>query len=477
MLIKEAVSKTTDLETLISLLSHPGVDTGKKNQIEKEIRTIRAGEKAEKEAAYVIEFEFGRSEDWLTLHDLRLEHEGRVAQIDHLIINRLLHIWVCESKRFSEGIAVNEHGECTAFFNNRPYGIASPFEQNRMHCAVLKSMFADKTVQVPTRLGIPITPTLLSLVVVSKNARITRPRAKIPELDQIIKIDQIKSAIERTYDAKTINPLFVGRIVGKDTLRRFAEELAARHKPISFDWHARFGLSGDAGHAKVGSPRTQDTAAISGEAETTAPAKPEPEFRCADCDSPVEPKVVKFCLSNHERFDGRILCRPCQADRPAGKHEKRTEEQPGTPTDRQSASKGAVTPASGCAVIPETVSLACSDCGTAVGQKVADYCLTHDKRFGGRIFCRDCQPKQPKGLVAGEERSKSVAEPENHSNREAGGGTVGQDPAAEDEAGATPALACVECGSAVDSKVASFCRVNSKRFKGRLLCRACQIKH
>lgn len=384
MLIKEAASKAADFEILTSLLSHPGVDADRKNQIEKEIRTIRAGEKAEKEAAYLIEFEFGRSDDWLTLHDLRLEHEGRVAQIDHIIINRLLHIWVCESKRFSEGIAVNEHGECTAFFNNRPYGIASPFEQNRMHCAVLKSMFEDRTVQVPTRLGIQITPTLLSLVLVSKNARITRPKAKIPELGQIIKIDQIKSAIDRNYDSKTINPLFVGRIVGKDTLRKFAEELAARHKPISFDWHARFGLSRDSGHSKAGSPQTRNATAIAGKAGTTASGgKPEPEFRCADCGTPVETKVAKFCLSNHERFDGRVFCRACQAAHPSGKSEKQPEEQSGTPTGRELAPTGTDPDASGETENPDKVSLSCSDCGAAVSRKVADYCLANRKRFGG----------------------------------------------------------------------------------------------
>ena len=44
------------------------------------------------------------------IHDLRIECEGRVAQIDHLLIGRFLDIWVCETKNFSEGIAINEQG-------------------------------------------------------------------------------------------------------------------------------------------------------------------------------------------------------------------------------------------------------------------------------------------------------------------------------------------------------------------------------
>ena len=91
----------------------------------------------ERDAAYAIEFHYGANKNRMTIHDLRIELDGRVAQIDHLIINRLLDIWVCESKHFSEGVAVDEHGEWVAFYDHRPYGIPSPVEQNRRHIAVL----------------------------------------------------------------------------------------------------------------------------------------------------------------------------------------------------------------------------------------------------------------------------------------------------------------------------------------------------
>jgi hypothetical protein len=33
---------------------------------------------------------------------------------------------------------------------------------------------------------------------------------------------------------------------------------------------------------------------------------------------------------------------------------------------------------------------------------------------------------------------------------------------------------CIKCGSGVDRKVIEYCRINSKRFGGRVLCRTCQ---
>jgi Nuclease-related domain len=115
----------------------------------------------------------------MTIHDLRLEVDGRVAQIDHLIIDRLLTIWVCESKHFSEGVAVDDIGEWTGFYQRRAYGTGSPIEQNRKHIAVLNDVFAKHLVEPVKRLGFTINPELRNLILVSKDARITRPKTKV----------------------------------------------------------------------------------------------------------------------------------------------------------------------------------------------------------------------------------------------------------------------------------------------------------
>lgn len=126
MLIKEADDKTTDLATLKSLLNHPAANAETKKKIEQEIRNISSGAKGEADAAYEMDFHYGQSKNWAVIHDLRIEHGGRVAQIDHLLVNRFLDVWVCESKRFSEGIGINERGECVMFWSGKPTGIGSP---------------------------------------------------------------------------------------------------------------------------------------------------------------------------------------------------------------------------------------------------------------------------------------------------------------------------------------------------------------
>jgi hypothetical protein len=148
MIIKSADDKEHQITALKALQLRPDASADIKKRIEQEIKNINAGAKGEREATYEMEFHYGTSKNWMLIHDLRIECEGRVAQIDHLAISRLLEIWVCESKHFSEGLAINEHGECAAFYNNKPYGVASPLEQNRKHIAVLQSVFKTGMVKL-----------------------------------------------------------------------------------------------------------------------------------------------------------------------------------------------------------------------------------------------------------------------------------------------------------------------------------------
>jgi Nuclease-related domain len=107
--IKAADDKQPDLDALAVLLDRPDVDAPSRRRIEQEIRQVRAGAAGERDAAYEIEFHSADNVNRVTIHDLRLEVGGRVAQIDRLFINRLLDTWVLESKHFAEGVSINDH--------------------------------------------------------------------------------------------------------------------------------------------------------------------------------------------------------------------------------------------------------------------------------------------------------------------------------------------------------------------------------
>ncbi|MDA8255514.1 MAG: nuclease-related domain-containing protein [Betaproteobacteria bacterium] len=241
MIIKHADDKSTDIDTLQSLLAHPSATPEVRKRIEQEVRNIKAGVRGESEATQEMKVRYGESRNWAIIHDLRVEFGDLVAQIDHLVINRWLDIWVCESKHFSEGVAINNHGEFTAFFNHKPYGVPSPIEQNERHILILKRILDAGMVDLPKRLGFTIKPDLKSLVLVSKGARISRPEVKIDGIECVIKNDQFFKHVDKAVDENGI--LATAKIIGSDTLENVATRIARLHKPIRFDWLAKFGLN------------------------------------------------------------------------------------------------------------------------------------------------------------------------------------------------------------------------------------------
>jgi hypothetical protein len=110
LLIKSFEGRQGDIVALERLLDRPDVPSATQTRIEAEIRQIHAGEQGERDAAYLIDLNFGRSPNWAVIHDLRFEVDGHAAQIDHVIINRLAQLWLLEGKHFAEGVSVNEYG-------------------------------------------------------------------------------------------------------------------------------------------------------------------------------------------------------------------------------------------------------------------------------------------------------------------------------------------------------------------------------
>lgn len=81
MLIKQADDKTRDIQTLTELASCSDVTPDVRHRIEQEIRNIRSGMKGEADAAYEMEFHYAASKNWMVIHDLRLECDGRVPPL------------------------------------------------------------------------------------------------------------------------------------------------------------------------------------------------------------------------------------------------------------------------------------------------------------------------------------------------------------------------------------------------------------
>jgi hypothetical protein len=299
MIIKKADDKSGDISALENLRERQDIPEETRRKIEDELKKIRSGVKGESEAAYEINFKYKDSIRAAVIHDLRIEVDGWTAQIDHLIINSLLHCWVLESKSFSEGVAISEEGEFTAFYNGKPYGVPSPIEQNRKHVKILERLAQTKRVVLPTRLGITIEPKFKSLILISKNARIKRPISRLEGIENIIKADQLDSYIDKKNS--DISIIEAPRIISPETLCKFANSLVACHVPLRMDWAARFGVK------PLKEPEQEKEKAATGSKGRS----------CMNCGVEVSSGVAKFCLDQESRFSGLIFCMECQKAFPA----------------------------------------------------------------------------------------------------------------------------------------------------------------
>jgi hypothetical protein len=265
MICKDADSKDGALARLQDLLSKAPPD--KASLIDRELRIMRAGVKGEQESAYLIDFHLRDSKNTAVIHDLRLElDDGRVAQIDHLLIHRTYRFFILETKHFSHGVKITDEGEFLRWNDwKKTYeGMPSPLEQNVRHAAVLHKALLSA--------GLP-EPNIESLVLVAPSARIDRPKRF--DTSKVVKADQFMVALEKTLEAGSFITIIGGLVKAaiSDSVGEIAKKLVTLHRPIEVDYCAKFGIT-DAPAAAAAStvkPSTGHTAPSSPASASAAP--------------------------------------------------------------------------------------------------------------------------------------------------------------------------------------------------------------
>lgn len=251
MLIKEKDKNQEQVDYLTDLLERDIPDS-KKQLVERELKCLYSGEKGEKTSAYYLDFEFKQSKNWLLIHDLRLEHNGEIAQIDHLLINRMMEIYILESKNFSSGVAISDEGDFSYLYNNKPCPIPSPIAQNQRHITLLDHFLTDNNL-LPKRLGVLLKPNYKNIVLISPSSRLTKPKKGLYDCSAVMKSDRFIGHLEKDIEAADLNPLIgLTKVISSDSLRNFGEMLAYLHQPLKINYSAKFGV--DNNESSVAAP-------------------------------------------------------------------------------------------------------------------------------------------------------------------------------------------------------------------------------
>lgn len=341
MILKHKDDLAPQVAQLQRLLALANLSKQQRDNLKEELAAMRAGNKGEKEAAYHIDFGWKDGKNSVVIHDLRLEHEGRVAQIDHLILMRTLDCHLLETKGFRSDVRISERGEWESRTRFGWQGIPSPVEQNRRHIEVLQAFVRDHNL-LPKRLGLSLRIRFHNWVLVSPKCQVRRGGG---EWDHVVKMDLFEKRFGECAQAASFFDTLssASRLVSLETVETIGRRLIEAHTPASINFAAKFGIA-------VSSENLNTTAYGLSAIGTNNLEK----TSCDNCSAPVDARVIKYCRVNFQRFHTRVLCRSCQR------------------TSRTAAS--------------------CSACGVPVDSKVVAFCRFNSKRFGKKLLCRNCQP-------------------------------------------------------------------------------------
>lgn len=244
MILKEIDSKEYEINTLKKLLEDSQSET-QKELILKDLRKIERGYQSEKENAWYLNFYFKDKSHLVLLHDVRIDHKGFTAQIDHLLVAPI-GITILESKSATGLLTINSDNSITVKYPNNIKTFPNPLEQNKRHQKILAE-FINDTFNLPTRLKLMGGVFIDHKVLIHPQTTVTNKT--LPEGYE--RSDSF--ATRRNEEIDKMNPatvlLRVGTAMSKETVRELAKHIAKAHKSLKFDYTNKY---------KIGSNKTKE---------------------------------------------------------------------------------------------------------------------------------------------------------------------------------------------------------------------------
>ncbi len=187
-----------------------------------------AGLKAEKDMAYYLAARFKQQRDLAIFNNLKIEHGGMVAQIDHLVLSRW-SVYFIETKSVGHKISINADGQWARVYGRKYKNMESPIEQSRRHETILFDLLeARRSEFMGKMLGMQKTFRKLidvqHLVAVSVGA-IIQGHGKKAVADHLRAMDQIPQMIEDRH--KEVKASFMGGVLADMLTPGHKKRLAA----------------------------------------------------------------------------------------------------------------------------------------------------------------------------------------------------------------------------------------------------------
>ena len=235
MIFKNIDDKSKQIATLEDLLLKSKSEP-QKRLIETDLKKVKSGYEAEKENAYYLDFKLEKNKNLILLHDIRLEHDGRTAQFDHLLISRF-GIELLETKSSKGTMTINNDGSLDLKNGKYTNTFPNPLEQSMRHAAVLKE-FISASELLSKRIDILGGIDISSKVLI--NPKTTLTNKQLP--NGFERADSFIS--KRNKEIDNIGILKAVAIISKgyniDKAKEIAQMIVDAHKPVEFDYIKKF---------------------------------------------------------------------------------------------------------------------------------------------------------------------------------------------------------------------------------------------
>lgn len=187
----------------------------------------KSGRNAEVQMAHYLLRFFGKSDSVDVLNGIRIEQDGEIAQMDHIVLHP--HgILIVESKSVAGSVQITDDGQWMRWSPKykKPFGMRSPVTQARMQCALLKELLTER---VKTK-GAFDNVRFDVIVAISDGGTIQWPPSGA--LPDVCKADQIPEKVQALIQSLQTTLTNAPAVLSIENRKRIAEFLMKKHMPV-----------------------------------------------------------------------------------------------------------------------------------------------------------------------------------------------------------------------------------------------------
>ncbi|WP_018871063.1 nuclease-related domain-containing protein [Thioalkalivibrio sp. ALgr3] len=265
----------------------------------------KAGHQQEQDVAFYLRREFADDESVRVINDLRIEHNGERAQMDHLVVHPY-GLVVIESKSIYGEVKVNGHGEWSRSYRGEWYGMPSPVRQAELQEALVKDLlrenveqFLGKLLGMQTQIGGRDWRTLCA---VSSSAILHRDEMPREITDRVVKSEFVADKVRELVGSRA-----KGLLTGRP---RFSQKEIEGIGDFLMQNH--LGDTGATAAEVREAPASAEPAPQAApEAEPESRPAPQPEAQPQPQQAQAETTDSQPAASSAAATDGAVACKNC----------------------------------------------------------------------------------------------------------------------------------------------------------------------